>query len=49
MKGLENIHRMEKHLVHWEMESRRGIKNLSMDMGYQRENLTWPQDPLVWE
>ena len=19
-----------------------------MDMGYQRENLTWPQDPLVF-
>ena len=24
MKGLGNIYRMEKHLVHWEMESRRG-------------------------
>ena len=24
MKGLEKIYRMEKHLVHWEMESRRG-------------------------
>ena len=23
------------------------MKNSSMDMGYQRENLTWPQDPLV--
>ena len=20
-----------------------------MDMGYQRENITWPQDPLVFE
>ena len=20
----------------------------SGDMGYQRENLTWPQDPLFW-
>ena len=24
MKGLGKIYRMEKHLVHWEMESRRG-------------------------
>ena len=24
------------------------MKNLSMDMGYQRENITWPQDPLVF-
>ena len=23
------------------------MTNLSMDMGYQRENLTWPQNPLV--
>ena len=25
------------------------MTNLSMDMGYQRENLTWPWDPLVFE
>ena len=24
MKGIGKINRMEKHLVHWEMESRRG-------------------------
>ena len=24
------------------------MTNSSMDMGYQRENLTWPQDPLVF-
>ena len=24
------------------------MTNLSMDMGYQRENLTWPQDPLFF-
>ena len=24
------------------------MTNSSMDMGYQRANLTWPQDPLVF-
>ena len=24
------------------------ITNSSMDMGYQRENITWPLDPLVF-
>ena len=28
MKGLGNIYRMEKHLVHWEMESKRGHDTL---------------------
>ena len=48
MKGLGKIYRMEKHLVHWAMESKKVITYSSMDMGYQRENLTWPQDPLVF-
>ena len=26
----------------------RFMTNSSMDMGYHRENLTWPQDPLVF-
>ena len=24
------------------------MTNSSRDMGYQRANLTWPQDPLFW-
>ena len=24
------------------------MTNSSRDMGYQRENLTWPQDPWFW-
>ena len=25
------------------------MANSSRDMGYQRENLTWLQDPLFWD
>ena len=27
--------------------NKRFMTSSSMDMGYQSENLTWPQDPLV--
>ena len=30
------------------MGSRKGHNTLIKDMGYQRENLTWPQDPFVF-
>ena len=30
------------------MESKRGYEKLINGYGYQRENLTWPQDPLFW-
>ena len=33
MKGLGKIHRMEKHLVHWAMESRKGHKKLIKGYG----------------
>ena len=36
MKGLGKIYRMEKHLVHWEMESKRGHKILINGYGISK-------------
>ena len=36
MKGLGKIHRMEKHLVNWAMESRKGHKKLIKGYGISK-------------
>ena len=39
------IDRMRKSPIHWAMDSNGSCNKFkSMDLGYQRENLTWPVD-----
>ena len=44
MKDLGKIYRMEKHLVHWAMESKRGYDKIINGYGISKGNLTLPQD-----
>ena len=48
LKGLGKIDRKENVSFVGQWSQKEVMTHLSMGMGYQRENLTWPQDPLVW-